>query len=322
LAVEYVPEIARTGGHYNAAFIFATQLVSDLMGRGGVYGPGRIIIESCSTKIVLKQDQAASQVLKEAFNLSEGEEKFIVNAKVGQGILVTQEGRIRFYNLQMVGPRANPMKKIGRAFRWLFGSKYGKLIPILVLSAMMMTVSATVFAAYYIQNTGTVRGADVTLVTGPDVSGSCSAYPCVTSTLSSTNDYATVSFSVFKSVTNSPQPNTYYTNLLQVHNGGSGSHSVITVEVTGPITSTRVADFGEIDVFYCITQTDAPTSSNCVEQAITSTASTGVLSGSFTFPQTIAAGANQYIEIIGHAGSGGTVVSGDTITFSIQVNWV
>jgi hypothetical protein len=98
LAVEYVPEIARTGRHYNAAFVIATQLVSDLMGRGGYFGPGRIIIESCSTKIVLKQDQAASQVLKEAFNLSDGEEKFIVNAKIGQGILVTQEGRIPFYN--------------------------------------------------------------------------------------------------------------------------------------------------------------------------------------------------------------------------------
>jgi hypothetical protein len=99
LAVEYVPEIARTGRHYNAAFVVATQLVSDLMGRGGYYGPGRIIIESCSTKIILKQDQAASQVLREAFNLSDGEEKFIVNAKIGQGILVTQEGRIPFYNL-------------------------------------------------------------------------------------------------------------------------------------------------------------------------------------------------------------------------------
>jgi len=98
LAVEYVPEIARTGRHYNAAFVVATQLVSDLMGRGGVYGPGRIIIESCSTKIVLKQDQAASQVLKEAFNLSDAEEKFIINAKIGQGILMTAEGRLPFYN--------------------------------------------------------------------------------------------------------------------------------------------------------------------------------------------------------------------------------
>jgi hypothetical protein len=98
LAVEYVPEIARTGRHYRTAFVIATQLVSDLMGRGGSTGPGRVIIESCSTKIVLKQDQAATQVLKEAFNLSDGEEKFIVNAKIGRGILVTQEGRVPFYN--------------------------------------------------------------------------------------------------------------------------------------------------------------------------------------------------------------------------------
>ena len=81
LAVEYVPEIARTGRHYKTAFVIATQLVSDLMGRGGSTGPGRVIIESCSTKIVLKQDQAATQVLKEAFNLSDGEEKFIVNCE-------------------------------------------------------------------------------------------------------------------------------------------------------------------------------------------------------------------------------------------------
>jgi type IV secretion system protein VirB4 len=98
LAVEYVPEIARTGRHYKTAFVIATQLVSDLMGRGGSTGPGRVIIESCSTKIVLKQDQAATQVLKEAFNLSDGEEKFVVDAKIGQGILVTQEGRIPFSN--------------------------------------------------------------------------------------------------------------------------------------------------------------------------------------------------------------------------------
>jgi hypothetical protein len=42
--------------------------------------------------------QAAAQVLREAFNLSASEEKFISNAKTGQGILVTPEGRIPFYN--------------------------------------------------------------------------------------------------------------------------------------------------------------------------------------------------------------------------------
>jgi hypothetical protein len=44
--------------------------------------PGRMVIESCSTKIVPKQHQA-SQALKEAFNLSDGEETFIINAKIG-----------------------------------------------------------------------------------------------------------------------------------------------------------------------------------------------------------------------------------------------
>jgi len=55
------------------------------MGRGGYHGPGRIIIETCPTKVILKQDQAAAQVLREAFNLNESEEKFIFNAKTGQG---------------------------------------------------------------------------------------------------------------------------------------------------------------------------------------------------------------------------------------------
>jgi hypothetical protein len=49
-------------------------------------------------QVILKQDQAAAQVLREAFNLSYSEEKFIFNAKTGQGILVTPEGRIPFYN--------------------------------------------------------------------------------------------------------------------------------------------------------------------------------------------------------------------------------
>ncbi|MDG7006636.1 MAG: hypothetical protein JRN06_00160 [Nitrososphaerota archaeon] len=99
LAVEYVPEIARTARHYNTNFTLATQLVSDLMGRGGVVGPGREMVESCATKFVLKQDPAASATLREAFNLSDREERFITNAKIGQGVLLTQDGHLPFYNL-------------------------------------------------------------------------------------------------------------------------------------------------------------------------------------------------------------------------------
>ena len=97
LAVEYVPEIARTARHYNTNFTLATQLVSDLMGRGGSYGPGRAMVESCATKVVLKQDLAASATLREAFNLSELEERYVTNAKIGQGLLLTQDGHLPFY---------------------------------------------------------------------------------------------------------------------------------------------------------------------------------------------------------------------------------
>ncbi|HEV2138493.1 MAG TPA: hypothetical protein VGR53_06595 [Nitrososphaerales archaeon] len=99
LAVEYVPEIARTGRHYNTCFLIATQLVSDFMGREGEYGPGRPMVESCATKIVLKQDHAAAPILTEALNLSSEEEKFILNADIGKGILATQEGKLFFYNM-------------------------------------------------------------------------------------------------------------------------------------------------------------------------------------------------------------------------------
>jgi hypothetical protein len=85
--------------------VIATRLVSDVMGARRLDRHGRVIIESWSTKIVLKQDQAAMQVLKEAFNLSDGEEKFAVNAKIGQGILMTQEGHIPFYNFLSEGER-------------------------------------------------------------------------------------------------------------------------------------------------------------------------------------------------------------------------
>ena len=98
LAVEYVPEISRTGRHYNCAFLIATQLVTDLLGRGDHYGPGRTMIESCATKVILKQDQAAADVLGPAFNLSEAEKRFVVNARIGEGILLTPDGHTQIYN--------------------------------------------------------------------------------------------------------------------------------------------------------------------------------------------------------------------------------
>ncbi len=98
LAVEYVPEIARTGRHYNTCFTIATQLVSDFLGRNGQVGPGREMMESCATKVVLKQDQAAVEAIEQAFRVSDAEKRLILNQQIGYGLLMSPEGHVPFYN--------------------------------------------------------------------------------------------------------------------------------------------------------------------------------------------------------------------------------
>ena len=93
LVVEFIPEIARTGRHYSAALILASQLVSDFAG-----GPGRVVIENSATKMVLRQDSASLKLIKDMLNLSEVESKLVLSARPGQGILITPEGHVPFYN--------------------------------------------------------------------------------------------------------------------------------------------------------------------------------------------------------------------------------
>ncbi|MGC8848632.1 MAG: VirB4 family type IV secretion system protein [Conexivisphaera sp.] len=93
-AVEFVPEVARTGRHYNAAFMIATQRVSDMM-----QGPGRVVLENAATKVVLHQDSAAAEMLAGPLSLSREEVQFVVGARIGQALLVTPEGHMPFYAL-------------------------------------------------------------------------------------------------------------------------------------------------------------------------------------------------------------------------------
>ena len=209
------------------------------------------------------------------------------------------------------------MTKIRRAFSWLFHSKYGKLLPVLLLAGMMITASATVFELYYANTTATVRASDVVLVAGPDASASCAKYPCATVSLSSTNDYATINLSFEASATNNPQPATYYTNLLQVHNGGTAAHTVMAVSVN-TIAQTGT-DLGSITIYYCTAQTDSPaTSANCASFTFTSTTG-GSLSGNSILPATLAASGTHYIEIVATAAT--TAAVGDKVTFIVQIQW-
>ena len=96
VASTYVPRIARTGRHYNCSFILATQLARDFFTDNSI---GRPMIESCSTKIVLKQDEAASDLLMEQLSMSHDEGRFIQKCTQGQGLLLAPEGRVQFYNM-------------------------------------------------------------------------------------------------------------------------------------------------------------------------------------------------------------------------------
>jgi hypothetical protein len=208
----------------------------------------------------------------------------------------------------------NPKKIISA----LFHTKLGKLLPILLLVGLIASASAAVFVMYYGAATATVRSPDVTLVNGGDISGSCSQYPCATSTLSSTNDFATIGVSLFASATSNPQPATYYTDLLHVHNGAlTASHTINSITISNIAQSG--SDLGSITVYYCTSQTNAPASSaSCASFTFTSTTG-GSLSGNSILPQTLAAGGNGYIEVVGNAASGAT--ASDTVTFQVQISW-
>jgi energy-coupling factor transporter ATP-binding protein EcfA2 len=99
LAVKYVPEIARTARRHNVLFLVATQMVSDFFGVGDNIGPGRVLVDNCATRILLRQDhREAAETLKEKFALSEDETEFIVGASPGDGLLLANEGRVPFHN--------------------------------------------------------------------------------------------------------------------------------------------------------------------------------------------------------------------------------
>jgi len=96
-AMDIVAEMARTGRHYNIALVLATQYGKDLMS-----GQGRTVHESCATKVLLHQDSGGrgggSDLAASLFGLSEQERAFVERSDRGFGIVVTEQGRVPFYN--------------------------------------------------------------------------------------------------------------------------------------------------------------------------------------------------------------------------------
>ncbi len=199
------------------------------------------------------------------------------------------------------------------ALKALLGTRAGKLIPVLIITAMMGTASASVFTMYYGGATATVQAADMQLIAGADNIGG-STYPTATVTVSSTKDYATIGISLFASATNTPQPATYFTDLLEVkNNAGTASHTISQVSISSISDPSSI--LGKITVYYCTSQTNDPANNNVGHYDITSTTGGDILSSG----QTITAGTINYIEIVAYAKS--TATAGQAITFNISFQW-
>jgi hypothetical protein len=169
-------------------------------------------------------------------------------------------------------------------------SKTIKLLPIVLIAILIGMVSAAVLTAYYANFTATVKTPDVRLVAGPDSTVSPTVYPAASVTVASTYDSAAVAFSLFPSATNTPQPATYYTNLLQVTNAGATSHSINSITISG---ITGASNLGSITIYYYATQTETPQTGSPVGSVTLTSSSTGTIN-LLSSSNAIAAGATNY----------------------------
>jgi len=191
------------------------------------------------------------------------------------------------------------------------------LIPLLALFLCIGLAAAAVFTMYYANNTATVKIPDVQLAAGSD-SSSSTTYPAASVTVATTHDYAAVAFSIFPSVANSPQPATYYTDLLQIKNVGTAAHTIKAITIS---SLSGAANLGSITVYYYASQTDTPQTGTPIGSATITSSSVAPPSITiFIGTQSIAAAATQYIEVVGYAASGAALDS--TVAFTVSIQWV
>jgi hypothetical protein len=209
------------------------------------------------------------------------------------------------------------LSKTKNGLKSLYGSKLGKILPVLVIAGLVASASASVFVNYYASGTATAQNNNLSLVAGTDASStSCgTTTPCVNVAIPPQKDYAAITLNLGVESSQTPQPETYFTNVTVIHNAGTTTRTV-NVNVTSATESSSF--FGSLTVYYCSVQSNTPgSSSNCHGLTMTSdvTSSTSVASA-----QSLAAGGNGYIELVGYAGSSATAGT-STLNFDLQFQW-
>jgi hypothetical protein len=209
------------------------------------------------------------------------------------------------------------MKKLKHQAKTLVENKLVKcLLPLFVVSAILIGIaSAATITMHSAQSTDIVRTQDVYLAAGPDSTADPTTYPAATVVVAPTNDSASIAFSVFPSAASTPQPATYYTNLLQIVNTGNTSHTINSIKISN---ITGASNLGNITIYYYATQTDNPQKGSPIGFASLTNTSIGTIN--LISAYTIAADSTNYIEIVGYASPNATV--GSTISFTLEIQLI
>ena len=206
------------------------------------------------------------------------------------------------------------MSRTKNGLKALYGSKLGKILPVLIIAGLVATASASIFVNYYASGTATASTNDITLVAGTDSSASCTGVtPCVHVTVTG-GDSATIALNLGVDSSASPQPQTYFTEVLQIHNGGTTARNVTTYISSATQTGTF---FGSLTVYYCTTNpghSDPSTVAGCSGSTTTGNVSSPVtVASGESLP---ASGGDGFIALVGWAATAST-----SLNFNLQFQW-
>jgi len=91
-AENYVLEFIKTSRKFNASIGFITQEIEDLLRSDG----GKSILNTTSTKILLKQNPSNLDLIARNLALNDNEKNHLLQAGKGEGLLITEHGRYEF----------------------------------------------------------------------------------------------------------------------------------------------------------------------------------------------------------------------------------
>lgn len=161
-----------------------------------------------------------------------------------------------------------------------------------------------------------VSSENVSIVPGNDtIASNCLTFPCASLDARSKDSIA-VSIMLLRSKIGTPQPQTYYTDLVRIENSGNASHEVDSVFVQ--LTS-GASSLGALTVFYCSAVPKDPyDDSDCASFTLNDTNNSGTLIGRNVFPASLDPGMAGYIGAAGFANSAAKVSA--QISFQIRIN--